>query len=1068
MQTEHYRIDSGKEKKGRMLMKKFLSLVLTLALTMSLVVLPARAADPTVTGTYSITADKSTIMAGDTVKFTANASNVKVGGKTGTVTGYEWVIPTGYTGSDSSAKDVTVTARSASTTTAATTIKCTLTITYDTDKTVTKVVTKQFNVYQNTFDASDIDSISFNGRTYGANAVEMFGSETLEKGTWKATIRSSAVGVSYTSATYTKATNTTGTLKVKAKLKDGTSKEAEVAITGVKHTYTVTATAPATARSGEKVTLTAAYTNSGSTNAKYEWTIKKGTSTVTTSSRNSNATYEWTAPSVSTDTAYTVVCTVYEGTVKSATSEAKTVTVSKDMYAFKTATSSVTVTSEEDKTLADIYLYTGATKGSKLSEISEATVVWESSNEDVVKVAEGVVSAGTESGSAKVTATITYQNKDYTVTYSVTVKALAYDLDKVTNGSSQSYTYSTLKSAVVSAINNVYGSNTLKTSGVDSIEVTSLPDDDDEGVLYKGSVRSGNELSVGELDSSKSLAFKSVAGLIGTVKVPVTVNNEYNVILNIPVVSASEVSRTVNGSTANGDVSFTVSDAGGLYVFGGSKFDKEDYEHYWDGHSVSNWKYYDKGDKITVDKDDFSNGKCVLYVVALDKNDVASTGTITVYQKAYEIKYSGVAGETVTFEHDDFVKLMKEIAYDEGVTTSKTSTKITLDDVDFELPSSSDGVLYYNGAKMTSSTTCKDMDKVTFAIGKNVKDTVSIDFTINATDSDKDKHEFDGTVVVSVVHEDIKYTNAAGAVVTFKASDFEDFFTDEYSKGELDYVKFDKLPTTLEGVLYASYNTLYTGALAKTSDKFYYDADSKTDYEIGDVVFKGANLTATSTKVYIPFTAYGEDKNDDDVEVSGWVVITVAPQRVMNFTDVKIGEWYYNNVKSAYNMGLIDGKTATTFNPNDNMTYAEAVKLAACMHQLKKDGAVTLTNSKTGNWYDSYVDYAIKNGIIVSAPTAAKANTAVTRREYVDVFYNALPATDYVVRNSITKIPDLANDSTNAKIYTFYKAGILTGYANTPGKTTGSFGANDNIKRSEVATILIRMMDSSTRMYFTL
>ncbi|MBS7227117.1 MAG: S-layer homology domain-containing protein, partial [Oscillospiraceae bacterium] len=63
---------------------------------------------------------------------------------------------------------------------------------------------------------------------------------------------------------------------------------------------------------------------------------------------------------------------------------------------------------------------------------------------------------------------------------------------------------------------------------------------------------------------------------------------------------------------------------------------------------------------------------------------------------------------------------------------------------------------------------------------------------------------------------------------------------------------------------------------------------------------------------------------------------------------------------------------------------------------------------------------------------------------------------------------DLANNTANAKVYAFYRAGILTGYANTPGKTNGAFGPNDNIKRSEVATILIRMMDSGTRVYFTM
>ena len=50
-----------------------------------------------------------------------------------------------------------------------------------------------------------------------------------------------------------------------------------------------------------------------------------------------------------------------------------------------------------------------------------------------------------------------------------------------------------------------------------------------------------------------------------------------------------------------------------------------------------------------------------------------------------------------------------------------------------------------------------------------------------------------------------------------------------------------------------------------------------------------------------------------------------------NFPDVPTGEWYYNDVQKAANTGLINGYPDGTFGPNRNMTYAEAVKLAAVM-----------------------------------------------------------------------------------------------------------------------------------------
>jgi hypothetical protein len=43
------------------------------------------------------------------------------------------------------------------------------------------------------------------------------------------------------------------------------------------------------------------------------------------------------------------------------------------------------------------------------------------------------------------------------------------------------------------------------------------------------------------------------------------------------------------------------------------------------------------------------------------------------------------------------------------------------------------------------------------------------------------------------------------------------------------------------------------------------------------------------------------------------------------FTDVKPTSWYYEDVDNAVRLGIINGKSETTFAPNDNLTYAEAM-----------------------------------------------------------------------------------------------------------------------------------------------
>lgn len=176
------------------------------------------------------------------------------------------------------------------------------------------------------------------------------------------------------------------------------------------------------------------------------------------------------------------------------------------------------------------------------------------------------------------------------------------------------------------------------------------------------------------------------------------------------------------------------------------------------------------------------------------------------------------------------------------------------------------------------------------------------------------------------------------------------------------------------------------------------------------------------------------------------------------FTDIAENAWYINDVRAAYASGLINGKTATEYCPDEKMTIAEAIKLAACMHQQYFDGKVTL--AATGSpWYRSYVDYAAENGI--TDKTYADYNRAITREEYVHIFFHALPQKEYVQFNMVNygDIPDVKDTHGYAlEIYTFYRAGILSGM-----DEYGSFEPESNIKRSEVAAILTRMTDDTAR-----
>lgn len=184
-----------------------------------------------------------------------------------------------------------------------------------------------------------------------------------------------------------------------------------------------------------------------------------------------------------------------------------------------------------------------------------------------------------------------------------------------------------------------------------------------------------------------------------------------------------------------------------------------------------------------------------------------------------------------------------------------------------------------------------------------------------------------------------------------------------------------------------------------------------------------------------------------------------SPERELPFLDVNPTDWFYADVLQAWKDGLINGMTATSFEPNGQLSLAQAIKLAAVMHQSSTGTKILLANGSP-MWYSSYVDYAIANGIIKEGQFT-DYERAATRREFAAIFAAALPADKYAAINEIAdgRIPDVKEaDLYGAEIYKLYRAGILSG-----NDAAGTFAPESNIKRSEVSAIVNRMMHAEAR-----
>ncbi|MBQ3404145.1 MAG: Ig-like domain-containing protein, partial [Oscillospiraceae bacterium] len=180
------------------------------------------------------------------------------------------------------------------------------------------------------------------------------------------------------------------------------------------------------------------------------------------------------------------------------------------------------------------------------------------------------------------------------------------------------------------------------------------------------------------------------------------------------------------------------------------------------------------------------------------------------------------------------------------------------------------------------------------------------------------------------------------------------------------------------------------------------------------------------------------------------------------FTDVKDDAWYHDSVKSAYEYGLVKGVSDTAFNPDGNMTLAEALALADRLHSIFYNGTADFRQGEP--WYQVYVDYAKTNGIIPGSGYP-DYNAKATRAQFAQIFAKALPESALEKINNIEPwmIPDVSiTASYSTAVYILYNAGILTG-----SDARGTFNPDSNIKRSEVSAIVTRMADTSLRKNFT-
>lgn len=178
---------------------------------------------------------------------------------------------------------------------------------------------------------------------------------------------------------------------------------------------------------------------------------------------------------------------------------------------------------------------------------------------------------------------------------------------------------------------------------------------------------------------------------------------------------------------------------------------------------------------------------------------------------------------------------------------------------------------------------------------------------------------------------------------------------------------------------------------------------------------------------------------------------------VPQFTDVAEDAWYHDYVYDLVYRGVVNGMTATTYEPEGKLTRAQFVKLLACSladaETLKTYEGKHPFKDSEGHWAEAYIAWAKDKGIVegVSA-TEFDPEAPITREQMATIFGRyalkqgiELPKSD----NAAGSFPDAGKISEYAREFVELMriAGILNGYED------GTFRPQGNATRAEAAKL---------------
>ncbi len=154
------------------------------------------------------------------------------------------------------------------------------------------------------------------------------------------------------------------------------------------------------------------------------------------------------------------------------------------------------------------------------------------------------------------------------------------------------------------------------------------------------------------------------------------------------------------------------------------------------------------------------------------------------------------------------------------------------------------------------------------------------------------------------------------------------------------------------------------------------------------------------------------------------------------FKDVKVSSWFGQYVIDLYNDGIINGTSATTYAPNDTLTWAAALKLLLVSH-----GDLKAADATGADWSKNAIAKAAELGLVAADLDGAKA---ISRLEFCQVAAKLNKLAESKTESKFT-------DCTDGYVMALVDAKVISGMTET------TFEPAASLTRAQIAKILYQL-----------